>query len=57
MASQWCEEPEYRCIGLLGALQVVTPEEVCEEYGIIDADIRVALEYAEELVEAEAHNI
>ena len=42
---------------IIGSLEVVTPEEVCEEYGIIDADIRVALEYAEELVEAEAHNI
>ena len=36
--------------GLAGG---ATPEEVCEEYGIIDADIRAALEYAEELVEAE----
>ena len=31
----------------------VTPEEVCEECGLINADIRAALEYAEELVEVE----
>ena len=43
--------PVHRIIGsLVGG---ATPEEVCEEYGIIDADVRAALEYAEELVEAE----
>ena len=43
--------PVYRIIGSLAG--GATPEEVCEEYGIIDADVRAALEYAEELVEAE----
>ena len=43
--------PVHRIIGSLAG--GATPEEVCEEYGIIDADIRAALEYAEELVEAE----
>ena len=43
--------PVHRIIGSLtgGA----TPEEVCEEYGIVDTDVRAALEYAEELIEAE----
>ena len=43
--------PVHRIIGSLAG--GATPEEVCEEYGIIDADVRAALEYAEELVEAE----
>ena len=48
--------PVYRIIGNLAG--GATPEEVCEEYGIIDADIRAALEYADELVEAEeAHSL
>ena len=47
--------PVHRIIGSL--VGRATPEEVCEEYGIIDTDILVALEYAEELVEAETHNI
>ncbi len=46
--------PVHRIIGSLAG--GVTPEEVCEEYGIIDADVRAALEYAEELVEAEEAN-
>ena len=43
--------PVHRIIGSLAG--GATPEKVCEEYGIIDADVRAALEYAEELVEAE----
>ena len=43
--------PVHRIIGSLAG--GATPEEVCEEYGIVDADVRAALEYAEELVEAE----
>ena len=43
--------PVHRIIGSLAG--GATPEEVCEEYGIADTDVRAALEYAEELVEAE----
>ena len=43
--------PVHRIIGsLAGGL---TREEVCEAFGIMDADVRAALDYAEELVEAE----
>ena len=41
--------PVHRIIGNFAG--GVTSEEVCEEYGIIDADVRAALEYAEELVD------
>lgn len=48
--------PMHRIIGSLAGR--ATPKEVCEEYGIIDADVRATLEYAEELVEAEeAHSL
>ena len=43
--------PVHRIIGSLAG--GANPEEVCEEYGIIDVDVRAALEYAEALVEAE----
>ena len=43
--------PVHRIIGSLAG--GATSEGVCEEYGIIGADVRAALEYAEELVEAE----
>ena len=43
--------PVHRIIGSFAG--GATPEEVCEEYGIIEADVRAALEYAEKLVEAE----
>ena len=43
--------PVHRIIGSLAG--GATADEVCEEYGIVDADVRSALEYAEELVEAE----
>ena len=43
--------PVHRIIGSLA--DGATPEEVCEEYGIIDADVRAALDYTEKPVEAE----
>ena len=43
--------PVHRIIGSLAG--GATLEEVCEEYGIVDADVRAALAYAEELAGAE----
>ena len=40
--------PVHRIIGSLAG--GATPDEVCEEYGIEEADVRAALEYAEKLV-------
>ena len=47
--------PVHRIIGNLAG--GATPEEVCEEYGIIDADVRAALEYAEELVDSQIDEV
>ena len=43
--------PVHRIIGSLAG--GATRNEICEEYDVVDADVRAALEYAEELVEAE----
>lgn len=39
--------------GLAGGM---TFEEIAREYDVTDADIRAAIQYAEELVEQEAHH-
>jgi uncharacterized protein (DUF433 family) len=36
--------------GLAGGM---TPSEICQEYDITEADLRAALQYAAELIEAE----
>jgi uncharacterized protein (DUF433 family) len=43
--------PVARVIG--GLAGGMTPSEICQEYDITEADLRAALQYAAELIEAE----
>jgi uncharacterized protein (DUF433 family) len=46
--------PIVRLIG--GLAGGMTMEEVIEEYGVTEEDVRAALDYAAELIEQEAHH-